>query len=107
MFVIMIFLTALKGSIRVKMLIGNSATQIRGFYDVGGRLLTLFVIFHLSLHLFRLLHGGVAVSEGLWVMNAEERSQFLVDVAVSSSLMLATGSGSLTILAISAVKGTV
>lgn len=35
--VFLIFLTTLKGSIRLNMLIGNISTQIiRGFYDVGG-----------------------------------------------------------------------
>lgn len=45
-----------------------------------------FLFFQLSLHLFNLLHGSVAVSEGLWVINALERSQYLVQVANASYL---------------------
>lgn len=88
------FLTALEGSVRLEMLIGNGLTQIIRFYDVDGfgRPLTFFVVCHLSHHLFSLLHGGVAGSEGLWVINGAGICRLIP----KPRACLATGGGSVT-----------
>lgn len=89
MLVILIFPMALKGSIRLKMLVGNeSDSEIFGrrwiwsLQKSSWKILHIFVFF--STRSVCCMGGDVAGPEGLWVINAEERSQYLVHVAAVS-----------------------
>lgn len=85
MLIILIFLTALKGSIRLKMLVGNSRIQIWILSQTSRIFCTLLVS---VLVIFPLVYSLVQFAAwcpgGLWVINAEERSQYLVHAAAVS-----------------------
>lgn len=88
-----LILTPLEGSNRQKILTENGPTQIR-VVDVDGyhycrnyvenSALADFPPCFFSCFLFIVLREGVAGSEGKWVINSEETSQYLVHVASSS-----------------------
>lgn len=81
----LIFLTVLKGSIRLEMLIGNSRVQIWMLSQTSQKFCTLFVTVLLVFPLVSsLVQFAAWCPEGLWVINAEERSQYLVHAAAVS-----------------------